>query len=257
MNNTISDHKQLIASLSDEQRKVLTQKSDILGLFHLCSHLMIIFLTGYWILNGWIGWQGILVFHGVLLVFLFTLLHETVHFTVFKTPLLNTLVGWLCAVLLFLPPNWFRYYHLAHHRHTHDPEKDPELDGEEGESLAEFIWDITGFPVWSFQIKSLLKNAFRKPQYDYVPAKGYLKIKQEAQMMLAIYASVFVISVYLQTTVWNMPYHAEHHAYPAIPFHQLPNFHEVAKTHLKTTENGYIQFQKKNIQTIMDFGEQP
>jgi len=54
-----------------------------------------------------------------------------------------------------------------------------------------------------------------------------------------------------------MPYHAEHHAYPAIPFHQLPNFHEVAKTHLKTTENGYIQFQKKNIQTIMDFGEQP
>lgn len=307
MNNTISDHKQLIASLYDEQRKVLTQKSDILGLFHLCSHLIVICFTGYWILNGWIGWQGILVFHGVLLVFLFTLLHETVHFTVFKTPLLNTLVGWLCGVMLFLPPNWFRYFHLAHHRHTHDPEKDPELDGEEGESLAEFIWTITGFPVWSFQIKSLLKNAFRKPQYDYVPAKGYLKIKQEAQMMLAIYASVFLISVYLQTTVliwvwllpvvlgqpflrlylmaehgrcpnvanmlentrttytnkfvrwlaWNMPYHAEHHAYPAIPFHQLPNFHEVAKTHLKTTENGYIQFQKKNIQTIMDFGEQP
>ena len=24
---------------------------------------------------------------------------------------------------------------------------------------------------------------------------------------------------------WNMPYHAEHHSYPTVPFHQLPRFH--------------------------------
>ncbi|MGE0706654.1 MAG: fatty acid desaturase [Planctomycetota bacterium] len=24
---------------------------------------------------------------------------------------------------------------------------------------------------------------------------------------------------------WNMPYHAEHHAYPAVPFHALPRLH--------------------------------
>ena len=26
---------------------------------------------------------------------------------------------------------------------------------------------------------------------------------------------------------WNMPFHAEHHAYPAVPFHKLPRFHAV------------------------------
>ena len=24
---------------------------------------------------------------------------------------------------------------------------------------------------------------------------------------------------------WNMPYHVEHHVYPAVPFHRLPAFH--------------------------------
>ena len=28
---------------------------------------------------------------------------------------------------------------------------------------------------------------------------------------------------------WNMPYHAEHHAWPNIPFHRLPALHEVIK----------------------------
>ncbi len=26
---------------------------------------------------------------------------------------------------------------------------------------------------------------------------------------------------------WNMPYHAEHHAYPSVPFHALPKLHEL------------------------------
>ena len=29
----------------------------------------------------------------------------------------------------------------------------------------------------------------------------------------------------VRAIAWNMPYHAEHHAYPAVPFHQLPRFH--------------------------------
>ncbi len=44
---------------------------------------------------------------------------------------------------------------------------------------------------------------------------------------------------------WNMPYHAEHHAFPAIPFHNLPGFHEFTRDHLKVTENGYLRFHGK------------
>lgn len=41
---------------------------------------------------------------------------------------------------------------------------------------------------------------------------------------------------------WNMPYHVEHHSFPAVPFHQLPALHKVLKSHLKVTANGYTAF---------------
>ncbi|MEM1299415.1 MAG: fatty acid desaturase, partial [Pseudomonadota bacterium] len=41
---------------------------------------------------------------------------------------------------------------------------------------------------------------------------------------------------------WNMPYHAEHHAYPAVPFHKLPQFHALTRAHLGETQDGYTDF---------------
>lgn len=297
MNNTISDHKQLIASLSDEQRFTFTAKSDTQGILHFLSHLLAIIITSIWIINAWVGWQAVLVLHGIMLVFLFTFLHETVHFTAFKTAKLNTLAGWLCALVIFLPPNWFRYFHLAHHRHTHDPEKDPELAGEKPETLFQFIKVVSGFPVWWFHLSTIFKNAFLNPGYDYVPDAGKQKIKTEAFVMLSIYALVLLVAIifnlenllwlwlapmllgqpflrlylmaehgrcpnvanmlentrttyttsFVRWLAWNMPYHTEHHAYPSVPFHQLPKFHKVAKAHLQVTENSYTQFHKKTV----------
>ena len=40
---------------------------------------------------------------------------------------------------------------------------------------------------------------------------------------------------------WNMPYHAEHHLYPSVPFHALPALHELTRDHLVVTANGYFQ----------------
>jgi len=39
---------------------------------------------------------------------------------------------------------------------------------------------------------------------------------------------------------WNMPYHAEHHAYPAVPFHALPRLHERALGHLRRRTGGHL-----------------
>src|SRR5437660_909974 len=38
---------------------------------------------------------------------------------------------------------------------------------------------------------------------------------------------------------WNMPYHAEHHAYPAIPFHALPRLHARVRGKIENLEAGY------------------
>lgn len=39
---------------------------------------------------------------------------------------------------------------------------------------------------------------------------------------------------------WNMPYHAEHHAYPAVPFHALPRLHGHVASRLANLEPGYV-----------------
>jgi fatty acid desaturase len=49
---------------------------------------------------------------------------------------------------------------------------------------------------------------------------------------------------------WNMPYHAEHHAQPSVPFHKLPDLHALARTKLRVTQNGYLAFQQKYLTAI-------
>ncbi len=49
---------------------------------------------------------------------------------------------------------------------------------------------------------------------------------------------------------WNMSFHAEHHACPAIPFHHLPAAHAVIGPHIAMVSNGYINVQKDIIRTL-------
>jgi fatty acid desaturase len=42
--------------------------------------------------------------------------------------------------------------------------------------------------------------------------------------------------------MWNMPFHAEHHLYPSIPFHRLPDAHEAIKARLGFVQPGYTRW---------------
>jgi fatty acid desaturase len=44
--------------------------------------------------------------------------------------------------------------------------------------------------------------------------------------------------------MWNLPYHAEHHLYPSIPFHQLPEAHRWLRAHLRMLASGYVRVQR-------------
>lgn len=45
----------------------------------------------------------------------------------------------------------------------------------------------------------------------------------------------------LQFFLWNIPFHAEHHLYPSIPFHQLPMAHQWLRQHFIHVAPGYIK----------------
>ena len=43
---------------------------------------------------------------------------------------------------------------------------------------------------------------------------------------------------------WNMPFHTEHHSFPAVPFHALPRLHQVMRDRLHHFDPGYIAFHR-------------
>ena len=287
------DHRGIIASLTVEQRRDLTRKSDAKGLWALAIHCGAIVLIGSVIATRATAyWPLLLPVQGILIIFLFTLLHETIHRTAFRTPLLNDCVAHVCGFLIGVQPEWFRYFHFAHHRHTQDPDKDPELATPKPDTWWRYVVHVSGIHIWRSGASTLFKNAFLGCGDEFVPATGRRKVVLEARVVLMLYflllASIVVfdltvllwvwiipvvlgqpfLRLYLlaehgrcpfvsnmlhnsRTTftnalirrlAWNMPYHAEHHAYPGVPFHQLPRFHDVVKPHLTEVEEGYSRF---------------
>lgn len=289
------DHRHIIAALTAEQRRDLTQRRDLPALARIAVHGGLIVLLATLVGAQIPLWPALLPPLGILIVFLFTLEHEAIHDTAFRTGWLNKTAAALAGFLILLPPNWFRYFHFAHHRHTHDPDNDPELMAPKPETVRQYVIYLSGWLYWSGMAKILATNALGRNRDVFVPDKGRAKIRKEARLFLFLYALLLALALALQSTVlvwtwvlpvligqpflrayllaeharcphvanmlentrttfttavvrfvaWNMPFHAEHHSYPAVPFHSLPHFHRIVASHLRSTEHGYLRFHRK------------
>jgi fatty acid desaturase len=51
--------------------------------------------------------------------------------------------------------------------------------------------------------------------------------------------------------MWNMPYHAEHHMYPSIPFHRLPDAHAAICERLGFLQSGYARWNLGFVRDLM------
>ncbi|MEM7300585.1 MAG: fatty acid desaturase [Pseudomonadota bacterium] len=301
------DHKSFIASLSDEDRRSLHQRSDINGLLHLAVHLSAIAASATLIASDLPGTMAATLPLGILLVFLFTLQHECVHETPFRTVWLNRLIGAVCGFVLINPNLWFRYFHLAHHRHTHDPTRDPELATPKPQTVGDYLIYLSGLPYWFAATKTLILLVLGSFRAEHLPANARARVIAAARWQFLFYVAVAACSfwfrsdllvflwiipvligqpflrVYLlaehtlcphvsnmlentRTTftnqlvrflAWNMPYHAEHHAMPMVPFHRLPALHEKLREHLKQTEPGYAAFHSKMYKRVSSDPPQP
>ncbi|WP_149538210.1 fatty acid desaturase [Siccirubricoccus phaeus] len=50
--------------------------------------------------------------------------------------------------------------------------------------------------------------------------------------------------------MWNMPYHAEHHLYPFVPFHRLAEAHAVLKEKLAFVQPGYAAWHRDHLRRL-------
>lgn len=255
----------------------LSLRSDAAGLRRLALHLAFIAMTTTMVTLSRDTWWAVpaMALHGIGLVFLFAPLHETIHRTAFRSRRINQAVSWLCGLVLAIPPTDFRHFHWAHHRHTQDPDRDPELATSKPRTRAGYLWHLTGLPFWRDRATALLRQATGRPGAPYLPDRDHRRVVLEARVFLLVYGGIalaaalaasalplinWVVPVLLaqpalrafllaehtgcpevpemtrntRTTLthalvrllgWNMPYHAEHHLHPSVPFHALPRLH--------------------------------
>ena len=50
--------------------------------------------------------------------------------------------------------------------------------------------------------------------------------------------------------MWNMPFHAEHHLYPSIPFHRLEAAHRAVQDRLGVVQPGYVRWHAGFIRSL-------
>ena len=291
--------------LSDDALSALVERSDRKGLAHLALHVLAIVAAGAvyaaafdtaWMLPA--AWL-----YGTALVFLFAPLHETVHYTAFRSRALNRTVSAACGWILLLPARYFRAFHLEHHRYTQDPERDPELAVAPPATWRGYLWRVSGFQYWTSRVRTMLTHAGGLVTERYIGPTERAAVVREARIHLASYVAVATVSavagsaavlwVWLLPVVlgqpmlrlyllaehtgcpmvpemlensrtvhtnavvrflaWNMPYHAEHHAYAAIPFHALPRAHAALAPFVRVQSPGYASVHRDLVRNIDRF----
>lgn len=183
--------------LPPELIQQLTRRSDSKGLAQLGGHLALLFCAGLalqasrdslWLLL-------MLPLYGMVLIFLFAPLHETIHFTAFKTRWLNNLVAAPIGFLLLIPFQNFRVFHYAHHRHTQNPERDPELLDMRPLIESHYWWYLSGLPTWWLALKSIWDHAMGRVDEPYIEERHRATIVDEARLHLAGYGLLLLISL--------------------------------------------------------------
>ncbi len=203
------DRRAILARMDGGERRTLLQRSDRKGLVRLAGHLAALGATGSLIALAAPGWPMLLPLHGILLAFLFCLLHEAVHGTPFRSAWLNGAAARAAGFVVFLPPAWFRAFHMAHHRHTHDPARDPELARPLPQSKAGLAWHIAGGSYWVREARVLLANAAGRNRDAFVPPSARGAVAREARLFLLLYAGAAALSVHLGAAallwLWLLP----------------------------------------------------
>lgn len=183
--------------LSREELKSFMQRSNGPALRRLVVWVLVLAATSTLIAlawNSWLIWPAMFV-HGVVLVHHFSLQHECVHYTVFRTRKLNDIVGFICGLIIMLPHKHFRYEHCDHHTYTQLEGDDPELVPMP-KSLGEYLFYLTAVPYWKTKFTELFRHVagrLSEEEKRFVPKVEHRAIVVEARLMLAFYVAVIAV----------------------------------------------------------------
>ena len=199
--------------LTRQELKALMQRSDGPAVLRLALWIALLLTTGslIWLAEStWWIWPA-MTLHGIVLVHHFSLQHECVHYTVFRTRWLNDLVGNICGLIIMLPNRFFRYEHCDHHTYTQIDGHDPELIPLPMR-LGGYLWYISSIPYWKTKFTELGRHCagrMTETEQRFTPKEEYRTIFWEARLMvlfyLAILATCYVSGFWAPIWYWWLP----------------------------------------------------
>jgi fatty acid desaturase len=191
------DHEDLRNFMKRSNSRPIIKIFFHLLVFTATTYLIKISLHTMWIVPA-------MFIHGICLVHLFSLQHECVHYTVFRTRWLNNIVGKICGYIGFIPHSFFRYEHCDHHTFTHLVGRDPELI-ELPNSFSKYLLYLSAIPYWKSQISTIIQLSFRKISADnkrFLPKVVQSSVIRESRLMLFVYVSIIILII---MTGWMIP----------------------------------------------------
>ena len=180
--------------LSRAELRALMARSDRPAAWRLGLWLLVLAATGTAVWASLGGpWQIPAMFvHGVVLVHHFSLQHECVHYTVFRTRRLNDIIGNLCGAVIGLPHQFFRYEHCDHHTHTQISGDDPELIALP-RTIGGYLLYLSALPYWRAKLTEMVRHAAGRitpAEARFLPAPARRAVIAEARAMLILYAAL-------------------------------------------------------------------
>lgn len=181
--------------LTREELKSFMQRSDRPALRQLALWLLVLGTTTALVAlawDSWLIWPAMLA-QGIVLVHHFSLQHECVHYTVFRTRWLNDLVGQICGLIIVLPHRFFRYEHCDHHTYTQLTGKDPEQIPMP-RSYGEYLLYLSAIPYWRAKFTEVARHAMGRlspAERRFIPRQEHAAVYRDARRMLALYGLIF------------------------------------------------------------------
>ncbi|MDI3335736.1 fatty acid desaturase [Defluviimonas aestuarii] len=188
--------------LTRAELRALMTRSDVAAFRHLAGWLLLLLATGtlVWLSLGTLWMLPAMFVHGVVLVHHFSLQHECVHYTVFRTRKFNDYAGVVCGWIIGLPHQFFRYEHCDHHTYTQLHGEDPEMV-ELPKSIWGYLWYLSAIPYWRAKLSEISHHALgrlNETEKRFVPKVAEATLVREARVMVAVYALIAVAMVVFQ-----------------------------------------------------------
>ncbi len=185
--------------LTGPELKRLSARSDLRGAARLAMHLALIAGAGWLVaVSGPLTLLPAMILLGIAQAALFAPIHETMHQTAFASRRANAIAGWLTACPSLLNWHFYTAFHLAHHRHTQDPARDPELLVPPPCTLDAYVLRVLALPYWRTRL-TVVADCWRGDlgRYPYVPQRAVPRIIRSVRAMALFVAALAALSMWL------------------------------------------------------------